>query len=263
MSSVASGSKTKGWQFSCGIAAILLCVLSSGCADKTPPLQTTLTFRDGSHFSGTVVRRETNSITVTGAAGDTHTFLYTELTDIQDGAPETPAATTTGTGQSDTSTSAKTGSPGGAANGKVAVSGTGTLQFPAGAEFPVRTSGFLDSCCVPPNAVSLGVIDGDVKDSSGKVVIPAGANVTITLLEDRKTDGRLSMIFELGSADFNGHHYVISSTKGGTEPGIRVTFTGAKEGSPEATARGTNIHLEDQSFMGFKAETPVIFKISQ
>ncbi len=51
-------------------------------------LYATLTLRsDGSHFYGTVVRRETNSITIMGSGGDTHTFLYGELLDIKYGAP--------------------------------------------------------------------------------------------------------------------------------------------------------------------------------
>ena len=56
----------------------------SGCNNSAPALYATLTLKsDGSHFYGTVVRRESTSITITGAAGDTHTFLYDELADIK------------------------------------------------------------------------------------------------------------------------------------------------------------------------------------
>ncbi|HEY5381479.1 MAG TPA: hypothetical protein VIJ65_04440, partial [Acidobacteriaceae bacterium] len=136
------------------------------------------------------------------------------------------------------------------------------IRIPEGTELPVRTRGFLDSCCLAPNALSLGVLDADVKGPGGKVVLPAGANVTIQLVEEKNVDGRITMTFELGSLDFGGRHYVIASAKGGLEPGARVTFTGAKAGTPEAKLRGLNVHLDNQSYMGFKAETPIVVTLS-
>jgi len=236
----------------------LASIWSAGCIKSDPPLQATLTFkRDGSHFSGTVVRREANSITIVGSAGDTHTFLYSELTDIKYANPDKPVAVVK------TDASAPSTGLSGSTDQAAQQVTTDIIQFPEGTEFPVRTSGFLDSCCVPANARSIGTMDAAIKDRNGAILVPEGANVVMTLLEVKKTDGRVSMTFELVAADFNGGHYVISSAKGTLEPGARATFNGSREGTPEAKLTGINVHLDDRAFMGFKAVTPVVFKHSQ
>lgn len=247
-----------------GAGMLLAFLWLSGCGDSNPPLYATLTLRDGSHFAGTVVRREANSLTITGIGGDTHTFLYTELSHIEYGAPDNPTGTpVTATPATDSGASNKTGSSRPTPSGAATIPASGVIQFPEGTEFPVRTNGFLDSCCVPIGANSLGLMDADVKDSKGNVLIPQGASVVIVVREEKKVDGVISMTFELGSADFEGRHFLISSAKGGLEPGARVTFTGAREGSAEAKSHGVHVHLEDQTYMGFKAETPVNLRVSQ
>jgi hypothetical protein len=137
------------------------------------------------------------------------------------------------------------------------------IEFTKGAEFPIRSVGFLDSSSIPAGAIFVGVMDADVKSQSDRVLIPEGANVTFGLLENKKVDGRILMSFELDSADFNGRHYVVSSAAGKLGPGITIAFAGAKEGSPEAKVRGLNIHLDDQYYMKFRAATPVIFRLSE
>jgi hypothetical protein len=208
---------------------------------------------DGSHFYGTVVRREANSITITGAAGDTHTFLYGELADIKYGAADSGTTTPGQTAASDAQSSGQASA--------VPVSGE-TVVIPTGTEVPVRTRGFLDSCCGPIGGLSLGTTDFDVK-VGGKVVIPEGASVTMERTDNRMVNGQASLSFELRSADFQNHHYVLESVESGAPAGLLVTFTGAKSGTPEAKARGVNVHLESQTFMGFKATAPVTLKRSE
>jgi hypothetical protein len=223
----------------------------SGCGKSAPTIYATLTLKsDGSHFYGTVVRRESKSITITGAAGDTHTFLYDELSDIKYGAADSGVAPA---GQTAAQPSGEASS--------VPVSGE-TVVIPAGAEVPVRTRGFLDSCCGPIGGLSLGTTDVDVRVGS-KVVIPAGASVTMERVENKPVDGEISLTFELRSADFQNHHYVFESSESGAPAGLLVTFKGARSGTPEAKARGVNVHLESQTFMGFKAAAPVTLKRSE
>jgi len=225
--------------------------------ESTPPLTATLTFKkDGSHFTGTVVRREPNSITVTGSAGDVHTFLYGELADIKYGVVDAKGDTD----KDATAPSVATAPP---TTGSSASVAGDVIELPQGVSLPVRSNGFLDSCCVPIGAIALGRMDTDIKNSKGAVLIPEGANVTFTLRNESIVDGRVVMQFELGTTDFNNRHFIISSSKGGTEPGATVSFTGPKEGSPEAKARGKSVHLDDNSAMPFKAETALVFKLSQ
>ena len=215
----------------------------------TRPFATVTLKRDGSHFSGRVVRRGSDSITMSGTSNDTRTFLFSELSNIKEGDPDDPA---------DSSKSAKAGT----ASAPSVVIPAGGLILPAGTEFPVRSTGFLDSCCVLSSAIYLGLTDADVKNQAGEVVVPEHSNVTIGLVENKTVDGRISLRFGLGAVDFDGRHYVVSPAKGGSEPGVTVAFTGAKEGSPEAKAHGLNVHLDNQAYMGFKAATPVVLKLS-
>ena len=186
----------------------------SGCGKSAPTLYATLTLKsDGSHFYGTVVRRESKSITITGATGDTRTFLYDELADIKYGAPDSgvaPAGQTPGS----------SAQPSGQAS-TVPVSGE-TVIIPTGTEVPVRTRGFLDSCCGPIGGLSLGTTDFDVK-VGGKVVIPEGASLTMERADNKPVDGQISLTFELRSADFQNHHYVFESSESGAPAGLLVT----------------------------------------
>jgi hypothetical protein len=105
-------------------------------------------------------------------------------------------------------------------------------------------------------------MDSDVKSADGKVVIPAGANVAFAVREKKEVSNRLEMDLEIASADFNNRHYVVSSAKSGTDPGAIAVFTGPETGSKEALARGAAVHIDSDSVMTFKAETPIVFRLS-
>jgi hypothetical protein len=209
------------------------------CAKPAPPPENiTLTLkRDGSHFYGTVVRRDDNSITVTGSSGDIHTFLLTELAD--QAAPQEP-----------TTPSPEIPTP--------LPPGANLFRQPQGTQFFIRNNGFLDSCCVRLNDIALGILDEDIKSPSGVTLIPEGASVTFAVKDEKNADGRLSMTFELTTADYGGHHYLIT-------PGAVMTITGERDTvayTGEAAARGKPIHLESRSSMLFKASSPITFKLS-
>lgn len=234
-------------------------VAASPVVEDTPSARVaTVTLkRDGSRFSGTVVRRENDSITMMDPGGFVRTFLESDVSDIRYSARNTQPASSGVSGRKPVSGTA--GKPGAATALSLADQ---VIEFAKGAEFPIRSVGFLDSSSVPAGAIFVGVTDADIKSTAGRILIPEGANVTFGLLDNKKIDGRISMSFQLESADFNGHHYVISPATGKPGPAITVAFTGAKEGSPEAIARGLNVHLDDQSYMEFRAAIPVAFRLS-
>lgn len=236
------------------MAAVLVCAGGlCGCSGQPAATVATLTLKDGSHFSGKVISKEANSITVSSSSGDVHTFLYTELADIAYGETgETPVPKA--------DASAAKVQTAAAVSPRVPLSASASMQFPEGSLFPIRGSGFFDSCCVPLTAIALGVLDADVKGPDGKVALPRGASVTFVLRDEKTVDGQIQMQFELTSADFDSRHYLISSARSNLEPGAVVTFSGPREGSPEAGVRGTNVHLDDQTLMAFKAVTPTLFK---
>jgi hypothetical protein len=220
------------------------------CAPAKPPLTADVTLRrDGSHFFGTIVRRDANSITVASQGGEARTFLFSDLSEMKVGA-----------------TDPKTGppvTPATPASPPPVPAGGELFGQPPGTQFAIRSNGFLDSCCLRLADIELGILDADIKSAQGVVMIPKGANVTFTVRDQSTANGRLSMMFELTSADFSGNHYTIASANGDSQPGPVMTVTGATEGSPEAAVRGKTIHLEDNSAMMFRAATPVIFKLSR
>jgi len=232
----------------------LLCVGLAGCADKAPPAQTvTLTFKsDHSQFTGTVIRREAHSITVMGQGGEAHTFLYSELTDI------VPVTSATPQGAVARSTSASNAVATPASSGNPGVS----ISLPEGAVLPVVASSFVDSSYAPIGGVGLGSLESDVKSADGRILIPASANIAFAVREKKKVSNRIEMDLEIASADFGNHHYVVSSTKNGTDPGALAIFTGAETNSKEAVMRGTAIHIDSGSVIPFKAATPIVFKPS-
>lgn len=232
------------------VCLLIGCLWLLGCAPVKPPENAILTIkRDGSHFYGVVIREDAGTITLTGDSGETRTFLRSELSDIRyansEAQANSPAAPVK---QNDTVTPLPVG-------GDLFVQAAGT-------QIAVRSAGFIDSCCVRLNDIELGVLDADIRSPKGVVLLPRGANVTYTIVDQRTDDGRLTMTFELSSADYGGHHYLISSAQGGDQRGAIMTIAGAKDGTPEAAVRGTAIHLDDNSGMVFKAATPVVFKLS-
>jgi len=194
---------------------------------------------------------------VTDSHGETRTFLYSELSNISYPTvdPHPPVSTPVVSSRN---------VPGSAAAGPGPVAaGDSLIRLPEGTEIPVRNNGVLDACCLTDGAMSLGSIDADVKSADGKVLIPEGASVTMTTLHHSMVNGRVTLQFELGSADFNSRHYLVSSAKSALDEGAVVTFTGPAQGTPEAKVRGMWLHLDDHTYMGFKAATPTVFKLSQ
>ncbi len=239
-------------------------LLLEGCGSSKPAESVTVTVKkDGSRFSGTVVRREANSITLTDSYGSVRTFLYTEILDIKNGLTESPA--TGASGQTTTSTNIPAGAssaPATHSSGSSAkVTSTGFI-LPPGTELPVVSSGFFDSCCVERGSFAPGKLDADVQ-SEGRVVIPRGANVTVMLMDVSTSEGRTTVRFELGALDFGGRHYIMRSVKGEKEPGAVATYTGAKDGSMEAKTHGLNVHVDEGSLMPFKTALPTEVSLSQ
>ena len=234
---------------SCG-ALIAGTLLLSGCSRSNPPVPATLTLnKDRSQFSGNVVRRDSTSITLVGDEGATRTFLLTEVSDIHFGTPSQKADIPPMAPPADVPLP----------EGVPAV-----IRIPAGTQIPVRTGEFIDSCCTRIGTIELGVSDADVKRPGGNVLIPEGANLTFIVRDKRVSDGRDALQFELGSADFGHRHYLMSSAGGGQNPGAVLTLSGPGNLATESSGKmSKTLHLDDNSLIQFRAETPVEMKLSK
>jgi hypothetical protein len=235
----------------------------SGCSGLKRDARTaSLTLKDGSHFAGAVVRRDANSVTMVDRSGTVRTFLYSELADTFKYDPLSSEAKPSVPTRPGTTLTGPPLPPASAASLAPSYKAPEQVKIPVGTEFPVTTNGYLDSTYIPVGAFSVGTLEADIR-VGGKVFLPQGSKVTIITADRQVADGRIVMRFDLGAANVDGHTYVISSEKGYSEPGLTVTFTGEKEGTPGAKAHGTSVHLDDHDLMIFKAVTPTLFKLPQ
>lgn len=81
-------------------------------------------------------------------------------------------------------------------------------RVPSGTEVTVRTNDSIDAKSSNQGRIYSGVVDRDVRDRSGNVVIPRGSNAELTV---RNTDDR-NMVLDLESVTVNGRRYVVSTT---------------------------------------------------
>jgi len=79
---------------------------------------------------------------------------------------------------------------------------------PSGTEITVRTNDTIDAKSSNEGRIYTGVVDRDVRDRSGNVVIPRGSNTELIVRDTNDRD----MILDLGSVAVNGRRYVVSTT---------------------------------------------------
>jgi len=83
-----------------------------------------------------------------------------------------------------------------------------TDRITSGTEITVRTNDSIDAKSSNEGRIYTGVIDRDVMDSSGRVLIPRGSNAELIV---RDTSDK-SLVFDLESVNVNGRRYVVSTT---------------------------------------------------
>lgn len=98
--------------------------------------------------------------------------------------------------------------------------GAQTDRVPAGTEIAVRTNDSIDAKHPSDSRIYSAVVDRDVLDSSGRVVIPRGSNAELILRDASDRE----IVLDLESVDVNGRRYTVASSS------ERVTADERKEG---------------------------------
>lgn len=81
-------------------------------------------------------------------------------------------------------------------------------RVPAGTDITVRTNDSIDAKHPTDSRIYTGVVDQDVRDSSGRVVIPRGSNAELIMRDvDRDT-----IVLDLESVQVNGQRYMVSTS---------------------------------------------------
>jgi hypothetical protein len=223
-------------------AAVFSVVLLSSCANKEGANSTaapggnaphaTVTLRDGTKATGTVVESSAAEIKLSGDDNITRTIPMTQVKSIDYGeAPATqaeavpppertsppPAAARL---QREKSAPARTRQTEMAAahedhpHPSEAVITTKTYELPAGTELSVRTEEAIDSGKAVEGQTFAADITKDVLDANGDVVIPKGANGQIVIKSTSKGGrfrGASDLVLDLKSVSINGRQYQIDT----------------------------------------------------
>jgi hypothetical protein len=162
--------------------AMSLCVLSlAGIASAD-----TLVMRDGTRLQGTVVSIEARTITFRHADGVSRRHTTTQVRSLE-------------------FVSAERVNP-------RAVRGR-QLEAPAGTELVVRTVEIIDSRNSRPDQIFSAIVEQDVMDGSGRVLIPqrSSAQLIIRQMTSGGATGNPEMMLDLESITVDGRRYLVST----------------------------------------------------
>jgi hypothetical protein len=97
----------------------------------------------------------------------------------------------------------------GLAVGLCLVAGAQSHTVPSGTEITVRTNETIDAKSSNDGRIYRGVVDRDVQDSSGRVMIPRGSDAELIV---RNTSDKKNLTLDLDSVTVNGRRYVVSTS---------------------------------------------------
>jgi len=105
-----------------------------------------------------------------------------------------------------------------------------TDRVPSGTEITIRTNGRIDAKNANQGRIYTAVVDKDVRDGAGNVVIPRGSDAELII---RSTSNR-ELLLDLESVTVSGRRYVVStsdetvSSRGDDKDGVGMNKRTAK-----------------------------------
>ncbi len=201
------------------ISVVTLCLtLMLSCAKNTASSgpHATVSMRDGSSYSGTVVSSSPAEITVAGDDKTTRTIQMKDVSSI-DYSDQNVAQQPGGTPGSVQPPAAGQVSepPSEHYHPEVSNIRSRTLVVPAGADISVRTDEAVDSGSAVQGQTYAADITRDVLDANGDVVIPRGANAQV-VIRSASSGGRIrgasDLVLTLQSVSVGGRQYQLSTT---------------------------------------------------
>ncbi len=200
------------------LLALPAVLLLSSCNQTTGGGQrATVELRDGSSVTGTVLSSSASEIQLAGDDKSTRTIPMGQVRSIEYADPAEPPASPAAPAPTPGAPPAPSPSlrhrehyhpP------ETAVT-TKTYELPAGAEISVRNEETIDSGKVSEGQTFPAEVTGNVLDSAGNVVIPAGANAQIVIrsaTKGGKIRGASDLVLDLDSVSIDGRQYRLSTT---------------------------------------------------
>jgi hypothetical protein len=168
-----------------------------------------VSLRDGTTVAGTVVSTTPTGITLNPDAGGTRDIPMNQVQSITyDQQAPLPAAPVAAAPQT-----APAAPP---EEAPAAAAAPETIQLAAGAHIPVRADATIDSARTAKGHSYPGQVTRDVRDASGNVVIPQGANARLVVREASKGGrfrGQSTLVVGLQSLSFGGHNYPVQTSE--------------------------------------------------
>jgi hypothetical protein len=304
-----------------------------GCSKAPAPApaaqqQATVTLKDGSTFSGSVTGNSTDSISLQAATGEARTYPMSQVASVQYGpapAPTTQVAAAPQPASPAPQPAEPAPAPQPASSAPAPVSEplpAPPIQtaapapaptpvpppapapppapvvivrtIPVGTTISVRNNDTIDSTTAQVGQTYSAVVVGDVHDSNGHVVIPAGASATLTVrsaTDQGKAQGQSDLAVDVSSVRIRGHQYrldtsdvaekgkqgvgtnkrtakftgggavfgtIIGAIAGGGKGAAIGAAAGAGAGlATQAATRGKAVKIPPETVMNFQLQSPV------
>lgn len=196
------------------ICAALLC----SCAKQTTAGQpATVTMRDGTQATGTIVSSSSTEIQFTGDDKTTRTIPMSQVRSIEyQDAPPATAAASPGANPSaaDPAGTAAETSHVDHYHPPVSAVTTKTFKLPVGTQVSVRNEETIDSGKAVEGQTYPAEVTKDVRDAAGDVVIPRGTNAQIIIrsVGGGRIRGASDLVIDLASISVDGQEYQVSTT---------------------------------------------------
>ena len=200
----------------------LVCLSAAAYAD-------TLVMRNGTRVQGTVVGIAARTITFRSADGVARRYPASQVESLQFFSADRMNPGSNGNGRNNNDNDPYNN-----------FNGYGVLEAPAGTEIVVRTVELIDSRSAGVDQTFSSLVEQDVTDASGRVIIPArsSAQLIIRQMSSGGTTGSPEMVLDLQSITVDGRRYQVSTTDltRNSETGV-----GANKRTAEAVGGGATL----------------------
>ena len=219
--------------------AMSLCVVSLAAVASAD----TLVMRDGTRVPGTVVSMAARTITFRHADGVSRRYPTSQVEAVEFVSAER-------------------------ANPKAVRSGR--LEAPVGTELVLRTVETIDSRNVGADQVFSAIVEQEVKDRSGRVIVPEGASAQLMIrqLSAGGKTGSPEMLLDVHSITIDGRRYVVSTTDVALDSGTGIgknkrTAEAVGGATAQVLTRGRDVRVPAETVLKFTLDQRVTLQAEQ
>jgi hypothetical protein len=205
-------------------SAIVVLLLASACSSSEAGPHATVQLKDGTSVSGTVASTSASEIRITGDDNVTHAVPMSQVRSVDYGdaaaaAPAASGAPSSGSAAPAPTMAASAAKPRPASRPALPRPTsdditTETHVIDAGTEIAVQTDETIDGSTASEAQTFAADVTEAVRDSQGKVVIPAGAKAQViikSLTQAGKIKGHADLVLDLASVSIDGRQYALST----------------------------------------------------